>query len=425
MAKKVDREVSAALHALAFNSECRRNVLIGDVRQAMTAAEQGLRVEPTSVALNLCVLSVLAATHASPDSVIVVASVITAADSSNVVAWANLADAYAAKNDTARQLGATRMLHHVDSTNVSVTTSLVDLLVVTGQAESALSMLDTSLVVSPANADLLKKKWLLDLRLGKFAEALKTGPALVGADSIAATPAFYQRQLAAADSMHDGAASHHIALDASARFPKNVDFLLVLARQAVDVGNPRDALGLVDRVLAIEPANQPAWQLAIAAHAKSDSLDGTVAVARRALAAGVSKDAVGGPLLAVVAPAIDTAQATQSPAAWEKVLRYSQVVDSVASSPRANFYIAASAYQIATNEAQALAERAKTKSPTRAERQAMCESSTRVQDLVDVASIAMNKGGSVNPAVAAQILGALPGVTEFASSVKHAACGKE
>ncbi len=425
VAKKVDRAVSEAIRALAFNNECRKAVLIGDYRQATAAAQQGLKIRPTSPALNLCALSILTASHASPDSIIAAALAVTTVDSTSPVAWATLVDTYAQKSDTSRELDATRVLHRVDSTNVVVTLSLVDQLVGVGQSESGLATLDTALTYSPANAELLKKKWLLELHLGRFAEALRTGPVLIAADSIAATVNFYQRQLGAAANAHDTLASHRIALEASSRFPKNVDFLLVLARDAVDGATPRDALSFIDRVLAIEPANRAAWQLAIAAHAKADGLDSTISTARRALAAGVTADAVSGPLLAVVAPALDTAQTTQARSAWERVLHYAQAVDSVASSPRSQFYIGVAAYQIATNEAQSLAERTKTKSPTRAERQAMCESSTRLQEFVDLVSIALPKGGSADPAIAAQILGALPGLTDFAGSVKHATCGKE
>ncbi len=425
VAKKVDRAVSEALRALAFNTECRRAALTGDYGKAMAAAQQGLRIRPTSAALNLCALSVLTATHASPDSIIAAALAVTDVDSSSAVAWADLADAYAAKADTARELAATRMLRHADSTNVTVTVSLVDQLVGAGQSESALATLDTALTDSPANADLLKKKWLLELRLGRFADALRTGPVLIAADSIAATPNFYERQIVAATNTHDSVSSHRIALEASARFPKNVDFLLILARDAIDAGTPREALADVDRVLAIEPTNRVAWQLAVAAHAKADGLDSAIVAARQALAAGVTTDAVSDQLIGVVAPALDTAQRTQSRAAWEKVLHDAQAVDSVAPSLRGAFYIGAAAYQIATDEAQSLAELTKTPSPTRAQRQAMCESSTRLVDFVEIATLAMPRGGRVDPAIAAQILGALPSVSDYANSVKHASCAKE
>jgi tetratricopeptide (TPR) repeat protein len=424
VAKKVDRAVSEAIRALSFNHECRRAALVGDYKQAMAAAEQGLRLRPTSTALNLCALSILTATHAAPDSIIAVASAIVSVDSANTVAWANLVDAYAAKGEASRELDATRMLHHADSANVTVVVSLVDQLVIGGQAESVLAVLDTALAASPANAQLLAKKWLAELRLAKYADALRTGDALVAADTAAATEDFYRRQLLAAANAHDSTASRRVAAQASARYPKNVDFLLTLARDAINRNAPRDALGFADRVLLLEPANQLAWQIAIAAQATANGTDSAVATARRALAGGVTKDAVGGSLLAVVSPALEKARTSQARADWEAVLNIAQSVDSVASTPRSEFYIGVAAYQIGRDMAQSLADGGKGPK-TRAERQTMCTSATRVEDLVGIATIALSKGGSVDPAVATQILGGLPSLSEFVNSVKQVSCKRD
>jgi tetratricopeptide (TPR) repeat protein len=419
----VDRAVSEAIRALSFNHECRRAALVGDYKQAMAAAQQGLKLSSTSTALNLCALSILTATHASPDSIIAVALAITSADSSNRAAWANLVDAYAAKGDAARELDAMRMLHHADSANVTVTLSLADQLVVAGQAESALALLDTALNLSPANAQLLAKKWQAELRLGRWADVLKTGAALVAADSGAATEDFFGRELRAASSAHDSASTHRIAVDAAARFPKNVDFLLLLARDAVDGGKARDGLGLVNRVLAIDSTNRIAWQLAIAAHATANGTDSAVAAARHALIAGVARDAVGGSLLAVVAPALEKARTSQTRADWEVVLTTAQAVDSVAPSPRSAYYIGVAAFQIATDEIQSLGAKHPTK--TAPERQSTCASATQLEDLVRLVTIAMPRGGSVDPVLATQILGALPGYSDFINSVKHASCRRD
>jgi hypothetical protein len=287
-------------------------------------------------------------------------------------------------------------------------------------------VLDTALAVSPANAQLLAKKWLAELRLAKFAEALRTGDALVAADTAAATEDFYRRQLLAAANAHDSTASRRVAGLASARYPKNVDFLLTLARDAINRNAPRDALGFADRVLSLEPANQWAWQVAIAAQATANGTDSAVATARRALAAGVTKDAVGGSLLAVVSPALEKARTSQSRADWEAVLTTAQSVDSVASTPRSEFYIGVAAYQIGRDVAQSLADGGKGNPPrTRAERQTMCTSATRVEDLVGTATIALSKGGSVDPAVATQILGGLPSLSEFVNSVKQVSCKRD
>jgi tetratricopeptide (TPR) repeat protein len=125
----------------------------------------------------------------------------------------------------------------------------------------------------------LRKKWLLDLYLHHFAAALSSGAALVAADSTAATEDYYARQLVAAKSADDSASAHRLATDAAARFPKNADFLLVLAREALDKGAAVEALGLIERALSIEPANALAWQLAIAAHGKVGAPDSAVASA--------------------------------------------------------------------------------------------------------------------------------------------------
>lgn len=422
IAKQVDRAVSEALRALTFYHDCTNGLRTGDYRQAMAAAQQGLRIRPTSAALNLCVLSILSVTRAAPDSIIAVASAVTSVDSASVIAWANLADAFETKGDSARALDAMRMLHRLQPTSVAVTLRLVNLEVGAGQFDAALADLDTALVATPANVELLRKRWLLHLRLGHYAEALVSGAALVVADSSAATVDYYERQLAATTGAHDTVSTRRIALEASARFPRHADFLLVLARDAVDRGAPREALPLVERALSIEPANGVAWRYAITASALSEGTDSAVAKARRARAAGVPADAVGASMLTVITPLISAARSSNARADWEAVLHSAQAVDSVAPSAGSAFYVGVSAFQIATTDIQSLADFAKRRSPTRAERLTACGSITRLEDLISVANIAMPKGGSVNPPVASQVLGALPGYSEFVSSVKRANC---
>ena len=422
IAKQVDRAVTDALRALSFYHDCSTAARTGDYQKAMTAAQQGLRLRPTSAALNSCVLSILTVTHATPDSIVAVASAIVAADSSSQPAWASLADAYQQRGDSARALAATRMLHRLDPMNVIVTSSLVDQLVTAGHPDTAAAVLDTALQVSPTNAALLRKEWLLQLHLGQYAAALATGTRLVAADSSAATADFYERQIAAARGANDSGSVHRLAQDASARFPKDTSFLLILARDAIDRGAPREALTLTQRVLAIAPANTTAWQLSIASHASADGPDSAITTARRALAAHVPSDAVSTSLLAVVTPLLARAQQSGLPADWEAVLSSAQAVDSVASSPQSNFYVGASAFQIAASDVQSLSAFSKLRAPTRAQRQAACTSAKRADDLLGIAAIAVPKGGRVNPTAAAQIMAALPGYTDFVGSAKRSTC---
>jgi tetratricopeptide (TPR) repeat protein len=422
VAKQVDRAVADAIHALAFYHDCVSALFTGDYAKAMTAARQGLKLRPESAALNLCVLSVLTKTQGSPDSVIAVASAVVAADSESVIAWSNLVRAYGAKADTARAVAAALRVHHLDPSDVNATLELIDWLVLANRAESALAVIDTALREAPANADLLRKQWLLHLRLDRFAQALVSGAALIAADTAAATTEFYNRQLRAATAAHDTVAFRRIAIEAAGRFPRTTSYLLALARDAIDHGDSRAALTFADRMVAAEPANESAWQLVIAAHIRMNAPDSAFAAARRAIAAGVAKDAVGSSLLATVAPALTEAQKNPSRANWEAVLNAAQKVDTLAPIQRSAFYVGVSAFQVATDEIQSLAEMAKRTSPTRPQRQAACTSATRLEDLVRTVTITITRGGREEPATAAKIMGAMPNYSEFVGSMKQRNC---
>jgi len=368
------------------------------------------------------VLSTLRVTHASPDSIISAASIVVAADSESIIAWANLADAYNNKGDSARALDAAQTLHRLNPGDVKATLQLADWMVRADRAESALAVIDTALNEAPANADLLRKQWLLHLRLGQYRNALASGAALIAADSSEATSDFYDRQLRVASAAHDSAALHRIATDAVTRFPRNVNSLFVLARDAIDRGDPGEALSFAQRMLAVEPANERAWQLTITAYIRMSSPDSALAAARRALAAGTATNAVGSSLLAIVAPALDSVQKAPSRARWETVLNAAQRVDSVAATQRSAYYVGVSAFQVASDEIQSLAEMAKRPSPTRTQRQAACASATRLDDLVRTATIAISKGGHEDPVTAGKIMTALPGYSEFIGSMKQRSC---
>jgi tetratricopeptide (TPR) repeat protein len=422
VAKQVDRAVADALRALGFYHECARALFVRDYKQALAAAQQGLKLRPESAALNLCVLSVLHDTHASPDSIIAVASVVAAADSESVIAWANLGDAYEQKGDSVRAVDATETLHRLDPSNIGVILLLADRRVRVGRAASALALVDTALRDASTNPDLLRKRWQLHLLLAQYEQALASGAALIAADSSAATTEFYDRQLRAANAAHDSAAQHRLASDAAMRFPRNLTYLLVVARDAIDRGDSREALSFARRMLDVEPANAGAWQLVIAAHTRLNSPDSAFASAQHALAAGVSKESVGSSLLALVSPTLADAQTAPSRAKWEAVFSLAQRIDSVAPTQRSAFYVGVSAFQVATDEIQSLAEMAKRRSPTHAQRQAACASATLLDDLTRTVSIAMTKGGRENPETAAKILTAIPGYSEFTTSMKRGNC---
>ena len=422
LAKQVDHAVADALRALAFNRDCMNAFVMGDYVKAMAAAQQGLKIRPKSAALNQCVLSTLLATHATPDSVIAVASLITSIDSGNVVAWASLSDAYTQKGDKAHALESVREVHRIDPSSANFTVSLVDQLALGARLDEALAVLDTALKAAPENETLLRQRWLIQMRLNQFAGALASGKALVAADTSAATEDFFTRQLSAAMNVHDTVSTRALEIDALARFPRSRTFLTLRARDALNEGNASESLGLIARELAIEPKDETALRLAIVAQAKANGADSATAAARRALAGGVSADAVGEALVSVVTPVLATAQASQKREDWDTVLHTALAVDTVAPSSRSAFYVGVAAYSVASDEAQSLQKMMTKRTPTRAERQAACTSATLVDDLARTVSIALPRGGRVDPTNAGKILTALPSLSEYASQAKQATC---
>ncbi|HEY9228754.1 MAG TPA: hypothetical protein VIP11_19030 [Gemmatimonadaceae bacterium] len=104
------------------------------------------------------------------------------------------------------------------------------------------------------------------------------------------------------------------------------------------------------------------------------------------------------------------------------MLRTAQTVDTVAPSPRSAFYLGIAAFQIASDEYQPLVDYPNRRTPTRGEREKACGSATRFEDFARTVSIALPRGGSVEPTVASRILAALPEMSTFVSSVKQASC---
>jgi hypothetical protein len=72
-----------------------------------------------------------------------------------------------------------------------------------------------------------------------------------------------------------------------------------------------------------------------------------------------------------------------------------------------------------------LADGSKHPPATRAERQTVCASATRLEDLINSASIALPKGGTVDPTTAGQIMTGLPSLSEFAASAKQVGCRRD
>ncbi len=421
VARQVDRAISAAMKAMPAYRQCVNDLRAQKYDAAIADARKGLVAYPGSLPNRVCILSAYSATNAAPDSIIAIATAITAADSTNMIAWANLAAAYEQRKDAANALRASLAMYRIDPTNVAVLMAVIDHMVNAGQAMQALAILDTALVTSASDVNLLRKRWTVQLYAHQYRQALASGDLLVKTDTAAATVEYYQRQLGAAQADSNAAAVQRLAAAAAARFPKELSFQLLAARSAFNAGRSAEALAAARRAQALDPRSAAAWQIAVAVQNQLNQPDSAIATARQAIAAGVPKDTIGASLLAIAGPALAKAQASKTRADWQAALEASETVDAVAPSPQSAFYVGVSAFQIATDVLQDV-QRLVKGSPKKAEQQRACVGAKEAEDLLAKTSIAMPKGGVVDKATAGQVLAAVPQLSDFAGSVKKAYC---
>ena len=389
---------------------------------AATAARAGLTAYPNSAFSRVCLLQALVAQKAAPDQIIEVASAIKTQDPHSAIAYANLSDAYMAKGDTTHAMEALLALYREDQSNTQLAKSIVAPLAQSGAPDKAIPIIDSLLVNSPADPELLRQKWLLLLRAGQCKQARAAGDVYVKADTAAATLDYFQRQIGAAQKDSNTAAIAEYANRAAARFPKSADFSLLLAQNQLKAGQLQQAIESARRATQADPKDARGWQLLLASFAQMKQSDSVVATGKAAVAAGVSKEEIGASLVSVANEAFQKAQASKTREDYQAALDAAMTVDAIAPSPQSAFFIGVSAYSVAADIVGGLQKIAQ--SAKKAAEAEACTQATQVEDLLAQVQINLPKGASVSKEAAGQLLGAVPQFSEFVSAVKKARCGK-
>jgi tetratricopeptide (TPR) repeat protein len=403
-AKQVERALTEASKAIPAYKLCTTALFAGKYDEAAKAARSGLTVYANSNFARICLMSVFVSQKAPPDSIISIAKAIIATDSTSVMALANLADAQLQKGDTARAIDANLAIFGLDPTNTTIGVLVVRQLVSVGSPpDVVLPVIESILGQIPDHPEMLRTKWLVQLKARRFKEAIATGQAYVKADTAAATLDYYQRQIGAAQQLGDATMVQQLAVTASEKFPGDADLQVVLAQGYRKAGQLQSALVAARRAAQIDQKNTRTTTLVMYIQNDLNQPDSAIATAQKAIASGQSKDTIGQVLLANVGPAIDRAQKSTARADWEAALKAAHTVDALAPSPHSKFYTGVAAYNVATDaltNVQALQQKG-----GKEDRAKACEELKVVEDDFAIASIAMPPGGVVDKAAAAQILG--------------------
>jgi tetratricopeptide (TPR) repeat protein len=401
-AKQIERGLSDASKAIPSYKLCTTALLASKYDDAAKAARSGLTAYAASSFARLCLLSAFASQKAPPDSIIAVAKVIVATDSTSMIALANLADAYWQKGDSAKSLEANVAIYTLNPSNVEIGKLVARRTGAAGFLDKALSLIDSMLVQSAGDPELLGMKWRFQLNAGHLKQALASGEEYVKADTSQATLPYYKRQIGAAQQDSNAAMVQELASKAAAKFPNDAELQSLLAQGYRKAGQLQPALAAARRAAQLDPKNSRPTLLVMYIQNDLHQPDSAIATAKQAIASGQSKDTIGQVLLANAGPAIKTAQETKARADWETALKAAQTVDAIAPSPQSKFYTGVAAFSVgidALTNVQALQKKGGKEDKAKA-----CEELKVVEDMFATASISMPAGAPVDKDAAATIL---------------------
>jgi tetratricopeptide (TPR) repeat protein len=424
-AKQLEREITEVNKSINSYKTCRNSLLAAKYPEAMAAARAGIAGYPNTTLNRLCLLSAFTLTKAPADSIIAIATAIRSMDSTSMIALSNLVDAYKAKGDTAKAIQASLAIYRLDPTNSQVGRDIVNILANSGAPEQAIPIIDTLLVNNPGDPEMLKTKWLLQLRAKQFKAALVSGEELVKADTAAANLDYFQRQIGAAQSDSNAAAVQQFAAKAMQKFPTDMTFPALLSQSYIKSGQYQQALVVARKATTADPKNTNAWLLAIAAANGAGMRDSSSAFAKMAIDAGADKATFAAALLGPTQELLAKAQASKARADWQAVLESAQAVDAMASSPSSKFFVGVSSFQVAADLVQQLQDEAKTaqKTQKKADKEAACTTSKQIEDLLTTTQMAMPAGAAMSAdakATAGQIMGGATQITDFVTQIKKA-----
>jgi tetratricopeptide (TPR) repeat protein len=425
-AKQIERSLTEASKAIPSYKLCTNALRAAKYDDAIKAARAGLTAYSNSNFARLCLLSAFSAQKAPADSIIPVARAIVAVDPGALIALANLADAYLQKGDTARAIETNLAIFKLDPSNATVGQSIIAQIAQFGSPDKALPIIDSLLVQNPGDPQMLRTKWLLQLKAGHFKQAIATGEEYVKADTAAANLDYFQRQIGAAQSDSNAAMVQTLAAKAAQKFPNDASLQLLLAQNYRKAGQMQQALAAARRATEIEPKNANAWLFAIVTANDLNMPDTAMALAQKAIAAGSSKEQLGQALLGPVGAATKKAQDAKGQpeerADWEAALKTAQTADAIASTQATQFYIGLASFQVgldAINNAQKLS-----KEKGKDSREKACGETKIAEDMTATTAMSMPRGGGYNKEAAGQIMGALNQIQAAIPQFKKALCGK-
>jgi tetratricopeptide (TPR) repeat protein len=233
-ARRLAQSVRQARRQMTPLRQCENLAREADYKGAIAAARAAVAAYPRATLARTCLLGVLAGTGGRSDTVLTVAREVLAIDSVNPVALELAARTTTQLHGAAQAAPLWERLAAAHAKDTLLVQRAAAGLVLGGQATRALPIIEAAMTRNPESRALLELRFLVDLRLERWADATRDGERLLAVDpqGSSADPRFLERLATA----YRRAEQPHKALEIAARgiaaFPDDAD-LYVLYTQLV------------------------------------------------------------------------------------------------------------------------------------------------------------------------------------------------
>lgn len=422
-ARQVDKSITEALKQIPTYKECQTAFRAGKYEEAAARARAGLAAYPKAAWSRNCLLLALASGKAPPDSMIAAGNELLAADSTNMLALANLADAYLAKAQKPKAIEVMLRMYAIEPNRKT----LDGILPIIGDdaPEKGIPILKGLIKDNPGDAELVRNLWLLQLRASKFKDALVTGDELAKLDTAAANVDFYNRMIGAAQNDSNAAKVQELAAKGAQKFPKSADFPPILAQGYRRAGQMQQAFAAARKATELDPKDSRGWMLAIYTAKDMNQMDSVIALTKTAIAAGTDKAQLEPVFLQIVLPAAKKADESKQRADWQALLTLAQTVDAALPLPAWKFYIGLSEFSIGLDALQSADKLGQQTGKTAKESRAKaCVEAKLVEEMWANSTIAMTSGGggAYNKESAGSVMSAIQQYNQYIPKLKTNFC---
>ncbi|MEP7002584.1 MAG: hypothetical protein ABI969_18985, partial [bacterium] len=416
-AKKVVDEYDRARKQIPDNQACENGLRANTPAVAMSAARKGITGYPKATILRLCLASTYAAMKSTADSVgpwkdsvIAITKVVLDLDKVSRMAYQFQIEAYKQLHDTTNLVPALLGYMSSDPTNTKLREEVIAEVILLGKAELAVPIAQSLVKDNPGDPGFLKTYWLVLRAAKNFKESVKVGESVAATDTAAADTLYFQRQIQDLVIDSDYAKAVVMAATASAKFPKRADFIIQKAQNERRTGQLPAAKASIERALQIEPKLAGANMLVAQISNDLGAVDDAIKAVKADVAADpANKDRDAQYLLQMGQLAYKAFTTTsKKPEDYKRAMDYLAASDEVSPTPESKFYSAVAAFAMLQIKFETLPS---SKS---------CDDFKAASELITIVSANMPKGGKVNPAAAAQVLGGLPQYQTYAeASIKR------